>query len=71
MHSARLFGVAVVLRETIPVLSGQDQQTNYDRDLARCRSALNPEAFAMAWNEGGTMPLVQAITHAIEIASSN
>jgi tetratricopeptide (TPR) repeat protein len=64
--SARLFGAAAALRETIPLPIGQDQQRDYNRDLASCRVALTPEAFASAWNQGYTMPLAQAISDATE-----
>ena len=71
-RAAQLFGAAEQLRETfrIGLTVAYPDQMEYDRYKASVRSQLTEEAFGVAWAEGRTMTLEQAIEYALESSES-
>jgi predicted ATPase/DNA-binding SARP family transcriptional activator len=59
--AVRLWGVAHMLRETIgsPLTFGERE--SFERQSAEARTALGEGAYAVAWNEGGSMTWEQTI----------
>ncbi len=68
-RAARLFGAAETLREAIGSPLPPAVCTDYDRDVASARAALEAEAFARAWAEGRAMALEQAVEYALAQAA--
>jgi non-specific serine/threonine protein kinase len=65
LDAARLFGAAEAAREAFGTPVFAPYRPWFDRDVAAARAQLDPETFAAAWAEGGTMPLDEAITYAL------
>jgi hypothetical protein len=63
--SARLFGAADALRETIHTAVPPAQRADYVRHMATLRAQLVETAFAAAWAEGRAMTPEQAIEYAL------
>jgi predicted ATPase/transcriptional regulator with XRE-family HTH domain len=59
--AARLYGAAAALRERAGVLIWPADSPTYERSVAAVRTALGDEAFAVAWEAGGTTPLERVI----------
>ncbi len=64
-RAARLFGSAETLRQEINVPLWTSYQGDYAPFMAQARTDLGTESFAMAWEEGHTMTLEQAIEFAL------
>ena len=62
--AARLFGVAVTLRETLHAQLAPIHQADYEHKLAQARSDIDPHIWDTAWAEGQTLPLHQAAAEA-------
>jgi predicted ATPase/class 3 adenylate cyclase len=65
-RSARLYGAAKVLRETISAPVLPSFRPDYDDRVADVRAALGNHEFATAWAEGRAMSSEQAVTYALE-----
>jgi tetratricopeptide (TPR) repeat protein len=65
-RAARLLGAAEALREVIGAPMYIPERSDYEQIVTELRSALGDEAFAVAWEEGRTMTLEQAIAYALE-----
>ena len=63
VRAARLWGTAEALREQIGVSLSKFDRANsdYERDLALVRSALDEATFEAAWAEGRAMSFEQAV----------
>jgi predicted ATPase/DNA-binding XRE family transcriptional regulator len=59
--TARLFGAAEMLLQSLDAALDPSGSLEYDKNLADIRARLGEAAFAKAWQEGRTMPLAQAI----------
>ena len=64
-RSTRLFGAAAALRARIGSRGRPSDLAYLDRFITAARTALGEAAFLDAWNEGETMPLDEAIAHAL------
>ena len=67
--SARIFGAAELLRETLHSRIMPFERRSYDRGLAALRSQLDEPTLAAAWAEGRTMTVDQAVAYALEQSS--
>jgi len=65
-RAVRLLGAAESLREAIGAPMYLPERSDYEQIVTELRSALGDEAFAVAWEEGRTMTLEQAIAYALE-----
>ena len=63
VRTARLWGAAEALREQIGISLSEFDRANsdYERDLALVRSALEEATFEAAWAEGRAMSFEQAV----------
>src|SRR6266581_4061177 len=66
LQSARIFGAAEALRETISSPIVPDQQHSHEQGVAALRAQLNDLTLAAAWAEGRTMSLDQVVAYALE-----
>jgi hypothetical protein len=66
VRAARLFAVADRLREQIGVRMGLDDRKEYEMYLDVVRLGLDEPAFQVAWAEGITMSIEQAVAEAEE-----
>lgn len=64
-RAAHLFGAAEALRESINLPVSQDEQGQYEQNVAVARAALSQSAFAAAWNAGRAMTWEQAVAYAL------
>jgi len=64
-RAARLFGAAEALRKATNLPIQTSDRADYERFVAGARAALDEEAFAAAWKEGGALTLEQAIELAL------
>ncbi len=65
-RAVRLLGAAESLREAIGAPMYLPERSEYEQIVTELRFALGDEAFAVAWEEGRTMTLEQAIAYALE-----
>ncbi len=65
-RAVRLLGAAESLREAIGAPMYLPERSDYEQIVTELRFALGDEAFAVAWEEGRTMTLEQAIAYALE-----
>jgi predicted ATPase len=63
-EAARLLGFLAAERERTGMLLPPVDQPHHDRALKSAREALDPQAFATAWEDGGTLTLEEAVTEA-------
>jgi hypothetical protein len=63
-HAAVLLGAADALRTSLGVPVQVARVADYDRLVARTKEALDPPAFAAAWDEGASMSLDEAVLFA-------
>ncbi|HKX17170.1 MAG TPA: LuxR C-terminal-related transcriptional regulator [bacterium] len=63
-QAARLLGAVEAVGETL-VWSDPPLRTDHDSNVAATRAALGKESFAVAWAQGRTMTLEQAIEYAL------
>ena len=68
-RAARLFGATEALRQAIGAPIPR-HHARCHRAVETVRAGLGKEAFAAAWASGRTMPLVQAIAEALEVAAA-
>ncbi|NJM08514.1 LuxR family transcriptional regulator, partial [Candidatus Gracilibacteria bacterium] len=59
--AVRLLGAAATLREQIGTPHLPTEIVDYERGLAALRHALDEQAFASAWQLGGSLPLEATI----------
>ena len=64
-HAARLFGQAETLREANRSSIALCDKWEYDHDVCSARDQLDDTEFALAWAEGRTMSLDQAMSDAL------
>ncbi len=64
-RAARLFGAAAARREESGAAVSPAERGAYDRAVALVRTALGDRAFETAWAEGYSLPMEQAVTHAM------
>jgi tetratricopeptide (TPR) repeat protein len=64
-RAGRLFGATEVLRESMGMFPLY-MRRQYEQDVARARSLIDEEAFAVAWEAGRAMTWEQAVTYALE-----
>jgi tetratricopeptide (TPR) repeat protein len=64
-RSTRLFGAAAALRERIHSRGRPSDLAYLDRFISANRAALGEAAFLAAWAEGETMPIAEAVAHAL------
>jgi hypothetical protein len=69
-RTARLYGIAESLRESlgIPLLPGD--RPRYERHLSIARSLLDEVAWKQAWEEGRAITIADAIAYALEEGDS-
>jgi non-specific serine/threonine protein kinase len=67
-QAARLFGAAASLRSMVGSPLAAAEQSPHQRDLDRVRSALDPEAFARAWEQGAALPLDEVVAGALALS---
>jgi predicted ATPase/DNA-binding SARP family transcriptional activator/uncharacterized protein HemY len=65
-RAARMWGAARAGRDHLGAPLSLREQVAYDQQVAQARSALGPEAFATAQEEGRAMTLEQAVAYALE-----
>jgi len=65
-RAARLLSAGESLHKEIGVARSPVNQADYDACLASVRSQLGEAAFAVAWAEGSTMTLEQAVAYAAD-----
>ncbi|MFA0732356.1 MAG: hypothetical protein RJAPGHWK_002247 [Candidatus Fervidibacter sp.] len=65
-RAVRLLGAAESSREAIGAPMYLPERLDYEQIMTELRSTLGDEAFAVAWEEGRTMTLEQAIAYALE-----
>jgi hypothetical protein len=65
-RAARLFGAADTVRQETGVVRYAADRGSYGQDVAAVRTRLGEPASAVAWAEGRTMSLEQAIGYALE-----
>jgi hypothetical protein len=70
LRTARLFGAAEALRETLGAPILPHNQEYYQRRVAAARAQLAEAIFAAAWAEEHAMSLDQAIAYALNTTSS-
>jgi non-specific serine/threonine protein kinase len=63
--AARWYGTASALREHLGLTYGLEDRVAFDEDVARIRNALDAEAFALAWEEGRSTTIDEAVTRAM------
>jgi hypothetical protein len=68
LQSARIFGAAEAVRETLSAPMFSSNRQFYDRGVATLRAKLDEAAFAAAWSEGRRMTLDQAVAYALNQA---
>jgi non-specific serine/threonine protein kinase len=68
VQAARLFGAAEKARRAIGFALPLDERKEHDRDVAKVRAALGPEALAEAWAAGEAMATQQAVEYALKAA---
>ena len=68
--SARLWGAAHTLRESIGAPLSPLGREKQDRQIAQARLAMGAEAFTAAWKEGRRLTWEQAVSYALEEASA-
>jgi DNA-binding CsgD family transcriptional regulator len=67
--AVRLYAAAARLRErTGNAIRVTYDQPVYERGMAAARAALDPAAFALAWDAGAALPLDQAVAEALDLA---
>ncbi len=71
LRSARIFGAAEALRETVGSQRDAFERHSYEQGLAALHSQLNAAALATAWAEGQAMTLAQAVAYALEDANTS
>ena len=71
LRSARIFGAAELLRETIASPALRFLRQFNERSIAILRVQLDEKAFKATWAEGKTMTLDQVINYALEDRSSS
>jgi predicted ATPase/DNA-binding SARP family transcriptional activator len=64
-RAARLFGTATVQRNLLGLRWSPREQRHYEQALALCRSAMPEPDYAVAWQEGASRSLEQAIAYAL------
>jgi ATP/maltotriose-dependent transcriptional regulator MalT len=64
-RAARLLGVAEALREIINAPMREDEQVEYEKEIASLRVKIDAAVFAAAWSEGRAMDLERAIGYAV------
>jgi DNA-binding NarL/FixJ family response regulator len=62
VRSARLWGAAEVLRESVGMHISPIERADYEHRVAAARAKLGAESFASAWAQGRTMTPEQALT---------
>jgi predicted ATPase/class 3 adenylate cyclase len=65
-RAARLFGAADARFEESGYYMGRSDQMEYDHYLPLARAQLNPEEWQVAYDEGRTMSMEQAVAYALE-----
>src|SRR5215470_29307 len=68
-HALRLAGAAAGLRESMNVPLSATEQDTLRRRLQSAWQALGETAGAVAWAEGQSMPLEEAVAHALAVLS--
>jgi predicted ATPase/class 3 adenylate cyclase len=68
-RATRLFGLAEALRDELGLHLDRIDRPDYDRSLAATRALLDEATFAVAWAEGRTMTLEQAIAYALSLTT--
>jgi hypothetical protein len=63
--AARLFGAAEIALETIGAPLSPADRVEWERAVATIRARLDPAAFQVAWLDGRTMALEQALAYAL------
>jgi hypothetical protein len=64
-QTARLAATAAVLRETIVARALPLDQATFQTYLQQARRAVDPEAWRIAWEQGSTMTIEQAVALAL------
>ena len=63
--AATIFGAASALRTTVGSVMDATDRPDYERMIARLRTALGKQTFTAAWTEGQAMTLEQAIDYTL------
>ena len=66
IRSARLWGAAEAMYESINTVFSPLEHRLFGPDIATARARLDKEAWEAAWAEGGAMTTEQAVTYALE-----
>ena len=67
-QAARLYGAAAALRAEIGAPLPQSEMARYRHGVETIHSALGEPAVSTAWEEGRTLPWMQAAAEALDVA---
>jgi tetratricopeptide (TPR) repeat protein len=69
VRAARLWGAAERLREAAGTPMSRHERSDYECNLAACRTQLDADTFAIAWQVGRTMTIEETIMEAFALDS--